>query len=131
MSDRKPGRLDLLQTVAMTLAFAGAIASLYFMFKAGRNQRSFLIIAFFTAWVLSPYAGLFLAAKTSNRRFVPIRALIYWLMIILAIGSVVAYSGILTPSGTKGAFIFLVAPFISWIVIAILILIGGRHTTKS
>jgi hypothetical protein len=52
-------------------------------------------------------------------------------MIILAIGSVVAYSGILTPSGTKGAFIFLVAPFISWIVIAILILIGGRHTTKS
>ena len=121
MVDKKTSYLNLLQTVAMGIAIVGAIGSLYFMFKAGRNQKSILLIALFTAWVLSPFAGLFLATRTSNRWIIPARAGIYWLMIILAIGSLVVYSGVLIPSGMKGAFIFLVAPFISWVVIVMLI----------
>jgi hypothetical protein len=81
--------------------------------------------------VLSPFVGFFLATKTSNRWIIPGRSSIYWLMIILAIGSLVAYSGALTSSGTKGAFMFLVAPFTSWVVIVIVFLISSRLSTKS
>ena len=126
MTDKKTSNLKLLQTMAMVVAIVGAIGSLYFMFKAGRNQKSILLISLFAVWLLSPFVGLFLAAKISNRRKIPARALIYWLLIILSIGSLVAYSGILASSGTKGAFIFLVAPFTSWVIIVIILLIWWK-----
>ena len=131
MVDKKTSNLKLLQTMAMVVAIVGAIGSLYFMFEAGRNQKSLLLIALFTAWVLSPFVGLFLATKTSNRWITPAHASLYWLLIILAIGSLVAYSGVLTPSGTKGAFIFLVAPFASWVVIVIIFLISKKRSTET
>ena len=131
MIDKKTSNLNLLQTMATIVAIAGAIGSLYFMFKAGRYQKSILLIALFTGWVLSPFVGLFFATKTSNRWIITARTLLYWLMIILAIGSLVAYSGALIPPGTKGAFVFLVAPFTSWVVIIIVFLIGRRRSTGS
>jgi hypothetical protein len=131
MPDKKTNKLNLMQTVAMVAAIIGAIGSLYFMFKTGRNQKSILLIVLFTGWVLSPFAGLFLASKFSNRWIIPGRLSLYWLMIIFAIGSLVAYSGVLIPSGTKGAFIFLVAPFTSWIVITIVFLINRIRATRS
>src|SRR5262245_51713402 len=131
MVDKKTGNLNLLQTVAMIVIFVGAIGSLYFMFNAGRNQKSILLIVLFTAWVLSPFVGLFLGAIISNRRIVSARTSLYLLMIIVVVGSLVAYSGVLTPSGTKGAFVFLVAPFTSWVVIVIVLLISRRRSAKS
>ena len=82
MVDKKTGNLKLLRTVATVVSIFGAIGSLYFMFKAGRDQKSILLIVFFTAWVLSPFAGLFLATKTSYWRIIPAAELLYWLMII-------------------------------------------------
>ena len=131
MVDKKTSNLNLLQTVAIIVAIVGAIGSLYFMFRAGRNQKSIFLMALFTAWVLSPFVGLFLATRTSNRWTIPTNGSLYWLMVILAIGSLVAYSGALTPSGTKGAFIFLVAPFTSWVVILLVFLINRRLSAKS
>jgi len=117
--------------MAIIFAFIGAMGSLYFMFRAGRNQKSILLMVLFTGWVLSPFLGMLWASKTSNRWVIPARESIYWLMIILAIGSLVAYSGALLPSGTKTAFIFLVAPFTSWVVIVIGILISRRLSAKN
>ena len=131
MKDKKTSNPNLLQIMAIIFAFIGAIGSLYFMFKAGRNQKSILLIVLFTGWVLSPFLGMLWATKTSNRWIIPARESIYWLMIILAIGSLVAYSGALLPSGTKTAFIFLVAPFTSWVVIVIGILISRRLSAKN
>ena len=131
MKNRKTSNPNLLQIVAIIFAFLGAIGSLYFMFKAGRNQKSILLMFLFTGWVLSPFLGLFWAAKASNRWIIPARGSVYWLMIILAIGSLVAYSGAFIPSGTKTAFIFLVAPFTSWFVIVIVFLISRRLSAKS
>ena len=131
MKDKKTSNPNLLQIVAIIFAFIGAIGSLYFMFRAGHNQKSILLMVFFTGWVLAPFLGLFWAAKTSNRWIIPARGSVYWLMIILAIGSLVAYSGALIPSGTKTAFIFLLAPFTSWFVIVIVFLISRRLSVKS
>ena len=126
MTEKISSNQNLLRTTALTVVLLGAVGSLYFMFNVGSNQKSVLLLALFTAWVLSPFVGLFVATKISNRWTVVTRSSLYLLMILLSIGSLVAYSGALTPSGTKPAFIFLVIPFVSWLLIVIVIPIVRR-----
>ena len=126
MTEKISSNQNLLRTTALTVVLLGAVGSLYFMFNVGNNQKSVLLLALFTAWVLSPFVGLFVATKISNRWTVVTRSSLYLLMIVLSIGSLVAYSGALTPSGTKPAFIFLVIPFVSWLLIVIVIPIVRR-----
>jgi hypothetical protein len=45
------------------------------------------------------------------------RPAIYWLMMIISLGCLIGYSGLLSPAGTKAAFIFLAAPLLSWVLI--------------
>jgi hypothetical protein len=52
-------------------------------------------------------------------------------MIILAMVSLITYSGVLIPPGTKAAFIFLVAPLLSWLFIAIFFLVARKNLRKS
>ena len=132
MTDKKTSDINLLRTVAITIVLIGAAVSLFFMFNAGRNQKSILLIALFTAWVLSSFVGLLILNKISSHwTATTVRTSVLWLMIILTIGSVVAYSGILIPSGTKTAFIFLVAPLASWILIVTTFLIGRKISYKN
>ena len=112
---------NILRTIALTTSIIGAVGSLYFMFNASRNQNSILLIILFTGWVLSPFVGLFFAIKISNRWTINSRKLFYWLTMILTIGSLIAYSGILTPSKTKLTFLFLVIPLMSLLLIIIFI----------
>ena len=130
MTEKKTFNIDSLRTIALTLAAIGAVGSLYFMFNASRNQNSILLIALFTAWVLSPFAGLFVANKISNRWTVHTRSSLYWLTIILTIGSLVVYSGALMPPKTKLTFMFLVVPLISWLLIIITILVTRKFSRK-
>ena len=120
-----------MRTVALTIMVAGAAASLYFMFKAGHNQKSILLIILFAAWVLSPFITLFFADKIFNRRTISVRSSLYWLMIVLTIVSLVAYSGVLIPPGTKPAFVFLVVPLFSWFIIVTVFLVAGKISGKS
>jgi hypothetical protein len=131
MTDKQASNQNFMRTVALTIVVVGAVGSLYFMFDAGRNQKSILLITLFTAWVLSPFVGLFLANKISNRWTVSARASLYWLMIILTIGSLIAYSGALIPPNTKAAFIFLVVPLLSWVLIVTVFLIARKISRKS
>jgi len=117
---------NLLQKSALVALLSGAIGSLYFMFSAGRNQKSIILIALFTGWVLSPFLALFAAnglfkAWTSRNRIS-----LYILMIIIATGSLIAYSGLWVPPGTKPAFIFLINPLVSWLLLVTFILIIKR-----
>ena len=119
-----------LRTVALILVPVGAVGSLYFMFNASRNQNSILLITLFTVWILSPFVGLFLADKFSNRWTVTVRASLYWLMITLTIVSLVAYSGALSMPKTKNAFVFLIIPLISWLLMTMVILTARRLSRK-
>jgi len=119
-----------LRTVSLILVSVGAVGSLYFMFNASRNQKSILLITLFTAWILSPFVGLFLTDKFSNRWTATARASLYWLMIILTIGSLVAYSGAFNTPNTKNAFVFLIVPLISWLLMTIVILTARRLSRK-
>jgi len=121
---------NLLRTTALTVVLIGVVGSLYFMFNAGSNQKSVLLLGLFTAWVVSPFAGLFVANKISNSWKYSVRASLYWLMILLTIGSLASYSGALIPPDTKPAFIFLVIPFTSWLLIGSMLLLAKRISNK-
>jgi hypothetical protein len=130
MMDNNKSNLNFLRITALTAMLIGAIGSLYFMFNAGSNQKSILLLGLFTTWVLSPFAGLLIAKKIFNRLTVSVRSSFYWLMLILTICSVVAYSGAFIPPETKPAFIFLIVPLISWFVIVTAFLIARQISNK-
>ena len=114
----------------LTALLIGAIGSLYFMFKAGSNQKSIILIGLFTVWVLSPFVGLFIANKVTSIWTAITRQLLFWLMLSLTIVSLIAYSGLMTIPDSKPAFVFLALPFISWLVILTIFLIARQHKQK-
>lgn len=122
----KQSSLSFLRIVALIVVAVGAIGSLYYMFMTGRHQKSILLIFLFTAWVLSPYVALFLADKIAGRWSAFARAVLYWFMIVLTIGSLAAYGGAFNIPHTKPAAIFLIVPFISWLLIAIVAFIARK-----
>ena len=126
MTDKKKSDQSFLRTTALIIALVGAVGSLYFMFSASRNQNSIILLGLFTAWVISPFVGFFISNKISNRCTPTARGLLYWLIIVLTIGSLVAYSGAFNTPETKNAFIFLIFPLISWILLLVTVLTARR-----
>lgn len=96
-----------------------AAGSLGLLLNAGRKNNSLLLLVLFVTWVLSPYIALLFATVFSKRWPAAKRMTLYILMLVLSLGSLIGYSGALSPSGTKPAFVFLVVPLISWLVIGI------------
>jgi hypothetical protein len=85
--------------------------------NAGRHNRSFLLPILFILWVLSPFAALLIASRISKPWSILTRATLYWLMLIISLGCLVSYSGLLSPPGTKAAFVFIITPLLSWLLI--------------
>ncbi len=132
MTEKKTFNLNFLRIMALIAVLVGAVGSLGLMFNAGRNQKSVILLTLFTIWVLSPFVGLFVADKFSSSWSFLTRVSLYCLMLVLPGGSLVAYSGVLNSPETKNAFMFLVVPFVSWLlmvtVIAIAALISRRRS---
>src|ERR1700722_11480860 len=109
--------LRLLRIIALMVVLTGAGGSLGFVVHIGRNNKSVLLIVLFIIWVLSPFVALLIANMISTRWPVLIRKTLYSLTIFFTLGSLICYSGLWSPHGTKPAFIFLVVPLVSWILI--------------
>jgi hypothetical protein len=122
--------LPLMRSFAMIVVAAGGILSLGLTLQTGHNNHSVLLVLLFAVWVLSPFAGLLVAGFLSKRLTVPIRKAIYILMFVITIGSLAGYSGLFSPPGSKPAFIFLVVPLISWILVAIFISVSVFRARK-
>jgi hypothetical protein len=116
--------LNLLRTVALVVLLLGVVGSISLVLYNGRNNKSILLIALFLAWVLSPFIGLVIVDKVAKDWRDISRKTLYIIMLVLTMVSLLSYSGLLSPAGTKTAFVFLVTPLISWVVISILILIS-------
>jgi len=112
--------LYILHITFLIVVICGAMGSLYFTLHSGRYNKSVLLILLFVIWVLSPFAALAAATIVSKLWPTLIRMTLYSLVLILTIGSLITYSGIIKPPGSKPAFVFLVVPLISWLLIAIL-----------
>ena len=122
--------LSIMRTMALVVVLAGAVGSLRLVLNAGRNTPVLLLVLF-VSWVLSPIMALLVANRVSKRWSVPTCATIYCLMLVVTLGSQVGYSGAFNAPETKPAFIFLVVPLISWLLIVTVIPITRRLSRKS
>jgi len=129
-NSKKNPTLSLLRTVAVIAALIGALGSLGLMLHAGRKNNSVLLIALFVIWVLSPFIALLVANAISTRWSFHTRVTLYVLMLVITVGSLVSYSGVFSPPGTKPAFVFLVVPLLSWLLMAIVIPIAASLSRR-
>ena len=120
--------LSLVRTVALVVVLAGVVGSISLVLYKGRNNESVLLIALFVAWVLSPFIAFLIADKVSKRWTDFTRKTLYILMLALSILSLLSYGGVLSPAGTKTAFVFLVVPLISWVLISIFLLFARSQS---
>ena len=130
------GFLGLLRAAALIAVLAGAAGSFGLMLHAGRRNDSRILLVLFTIWVLSPFVALVLADVVSKRWSVLTRATLHSVMLVLTLGSLAIYGDVaLGPPRTKTAFVFVVVPPASWLLIAIAVpiaaLISGRLSRRS
>ena len=112
-----------MSTLTLITLLIGAAGSLCFMFIAGHNNKSVILMGLFTTLGLSPYPALFGANRTS---FISTKQLNY-LVPVISFGSVLCYTfGYFSPGKTP-AFIFLLVPFISWMAISIVALLAKKR----
>jgi hypothetical protein len=120
------GFLGLLRGAALIAVLAGAVGSFGLMLYAGRRQRSLILIGLFTVWELSPFVALVCAHVVSKHWPVLARATLYSVMLVLTLGSLAIYGDVaLGPPRPKPAFVFLVVPLASWLLIVIILPIAA------
>jgi len=128
--------LSVLRTAALIALPAGAVGSIGFMLRAGHRNPSRALIILFAIWVLSPFVALLFAIMVSKDWSVLTQATLYGVMLVLTVSSLGIYGDVaLGPPRTKTAFVFVVVPPASWLLIAITISIGAlnsrRRSTRS
>ena len=127
--------LSVLRAAALIALLVGAVGSVGLMLRAGHRNPSRLLLVLFALWVLSPFIALVLANMVSKRWSVLTRATLYTVMLVLTVGSLAIYGDVaLGPPRTKAAFVFVVVPPASWLLIAIVVpiaaLISGRPSRR-
>jgi len=139
MTNKSP--YSLLRTIALVVLLAAAGWSLVMVIRTGRHNPSFLLPMLFILWVSSPFAALLIADRISRPWSALTRVTLYSLTLIISAGCLLSYSGLLSPPGTKAAFVFLITPLLSWLLILTVIPIaaavsrrkqnGGGYTASS
>jgi hypothetical protein len=120
-----------LRRTALIATVVGAAVSLVFMFVVGRHQKSLVLIALFTGWVLAPFVVLIYMHTRSKIWPELQRTALDALMILLSLGSVAIYGTVaFGPPRPQPAAFFLLVPATSLALIAIVLpitaLVGAR-----
>ncbi len=129
MTIKKFFTIRILRTMALIMVLVGAAGSLGLMLNAGRHTPVFLLVLF-VGWLLSPFMALLVANVISKRWSILTRVTLYFLMLFITLGSLISYSGALSPPGTKPAFKFLIVPLISWLLLVTVIPITRKISRK-
>jgi hypothetical protein len=124
------GFLGLLHAVALTAVVVGALGSVGFMLWVGHRNPSRLLIGLFVIWVLSPFMALLLANMVSKRWSVITRATLYGVMLILTLSSLAFYGDVVWRPRPQPAFMFLVVPFGSWLLMTIVVSIAALISSR-
>ncbi len=113
------GGFVYVRTAALIAVLAGAVGSAGLLLRAGQ-RTSRLLLVIMVLWVLAPFMALVLAEVISKRWAVVVRKTLYGVMLVLTLGSLVVYvDDALRPRKAQAAFVFVVVPLVSWIVMAI------------
>lgn len=99
---------------------AGALGSLAMMFYAGRQQPSWILMALFTIWVASPFAGLAAAEARARQWSAKSARDLRGAIVVVAVGSLAVYGvNAVRPFSPRAATIFLIVPAATWLLSAI------------
>ena len=121
--------LRILRGVGLIAVAAGAVGSIGFMLRAGHPPLFLRVL--FAVWVLSPFVALLFTHAVSKRWRVLTRATLYSLMVIVTVGSLAFYGNVVFgPPRPKPAFVFLVVPLGSWLVMTIAVSIAAFISHK-
>jgi hypothetical protein len=114
--------LGLLRAIALIAVVAGAVGSVGLTLRAGQRTPRLLLVLF-TIWVLSPFVVLLWANLVSKRWAVVTRATLYYVTLVLTLGSLAIYGDVvaLRPAGSANAFPFVVVPPASWVLMTIVV----------
>jgi hypothetical protein len=130
------GFLGLLSAVALIAVVAGALGSVGLMLWVGHRNPSRVLLVLFAMWDLSPFIALVLADIVSKRWSVLTRATLYCVTLVITLGSLAIYAEIVVvrPAGSANAFLFVVVPPASWVLMTIVVpmiaLISGRLSRR-
>ena len=136
-SQERPGSgfLGLLRTVALVAVVAGSAGSVGLMFRASQHPPRVLLVLF-TIWVLSPFVALLWANIISKRWSVVIRAALYCTTLIVTLGSLAIYGGLIDvkPANSPNAFLWVIVPPASVafaaIVVSMAALVSRRRSRR-
>jgi hypothetical protein len=110
-----------MRSLVLAVVIGGAAGSIALLRQAGSRQASFLLMALFTVWVLSPFVVLGWATFTSNARPPRHRAITAAVAVMVTLWSLAMYDGVLPmPANSRPAAVYLVVPLLSWVLFAIL-----------
>ena len=119
------GFLGFFRAAALIAILAGAAGSMVLLFHASQRRPPLLMIIF-VIWVLSPYVALIFANALSGRWSVPARATLYGVMLVVALGSLAVYGDdAVRPRKAQAAFVYVVVPPASWLLMAMVIPTGA------
>jgi hypothetical protein len=115
------GSSERLRISALLCLTGATVGALGLMLRAGRHNPSRLLMAGMAVWVLSPFLILASAHAVSSRWRPFGRVPLYWLTVALCLGSLSVYVHDAFRPASKGAFVFVLLPPVSWLLIAIVL----------
>jgi hypothetical protein len=111
---------SVLRAAALIALPVGAAGSIGFMLYAGRHNSSRILPVLFALWVISPFVAVGLAGGVSKGWSILTRSTLDCVTLIIALGSPAVYGCIaFKPPRAQAAFVFVVVPPASWLLIAI------------
>jgi hypothetical protein len=112
-----------LRNTAITTAYLGAIISVGSVLYAGRTNSHWVLTCIFVVWVSSPFVMLLAADAAFGGK----QTLLHIVTIVIAIASIAIYViRIVSPPKAQAAFPFVVTPPVSWVIIAVAVLMARR-----
>lgn len=126
----KRGFLAHLRTASLIAVIAGSAGSVGLMFHAGWHTPR-LLLALFVIWVLSPFVVLIRAHVMSKHWSALTRATLYIVMLVVTLGSLAIYADdARAHRRPQAAFVYVIVPPASWLLIAIAIPIAAFMSRK-
>jgi hypothetical protein len=113
-----------LRAAARMAASVCAAGSLVLTLYAGRHNQSRILMALFASWVLVPFIALVGAAKLSKRWSIRSRAALDIVTLAFTLSSLAIYGYVaLGPPRTRLAFVFVIVPPMSLLLLAMVVAI--------
>ena len=108
-----------LRAAGLVATVAGAVGSVGLTLWVGHSGAILMVL--FLGWVLLPFVGL-QVADWMSRRWSPItRKTLYIVMLVIPVASVALYADVAVRPRAQPAFMFLVVPLCSWVLMVIAI----------